>query len=192
MPIYSINPKLNINSENIMNIMSQLIYDISKSINSIYNIVIYEQYILMINNINDILNNYLKIYYFLKYNIKNIYVQIYNQNINLVSEIHINIIPYKYININSNWESFVKGIYYNSNKIVYSQLDVLQKNNLRYSIISGDLYFIDNIVFTYNNLNTIGMLIKPVMNNDCSCNTNTYSNNQTNNNYCYITTLYWN
>jgi len=194
MPIYSINPKFNVGSENIINIMTQLIYDISKSINSIYNIVIYEQYILMINNINDILNNYLKIYYFLKYNIKNIYVQIYNQNINLVSEIYINIIPYKYININSNWESFIKGTYYNSNKIVYSQLDMLQKNNLRYSIISGDLYFIDNIVFTYNNLNTIGMLIKPVSNNDCACNTNTntHSNIQTNNNYCYITTLYWN
>lgn len=186
MPIYSINPKYNVNSNNIMNIMTQLIYEISKSINTLYNIVNYKEYVLMINNINDILNNYLKIYDFLKFNIKNIYVQIYNQNINLVSEIYINIIPYKYININSIWERFIDGTYYNSNKIIYSQLDVNQKNNLRYSIISGDLYFIDNIHFIYNDLNTSGMIIKPMTNNDCNCTI------QTNSNYCYITTLYWN
>lgn len=188
MPVYTINPKLNVDSENIINIMSQLINDISKSINSIYNIVIYEKYILMMNNINEILNNYLKIYKFLQYNIQYIYIQIYNQNINLVSQILINIIPYKYIVTNSNWESFIAGKYYNSNKIVYSELDLIQKNNLRYSIISGDLYFVDNVVFTYNDLNTFGMLIKPVSNNNCDCNCNI----QTNKNYCYVTTLYWN
>lgn len=186
MPIYNINPQYNIDSTNIINIMVMLINDISKSINSIYNIVINHEYKLMINNINEILNNYLKIYNFLKYNIKNIYVQIYNQNINLVSKVSINIIPYKYININSNWNDFINGTYYNSTKIVYSQLDTIQQQNLRYSIISGDLYFIDNIIFTYNNLNTTGLILKPKSNYDCTCNTNT------NNNYCYITTLYWN
>ena len=186
MPIYRINPKYDVNTINILNIMSQLLNDISKSINSIYNIVIYDEYILMINNINEILNNYLKVYNFLKHNIKNIYVQIYNQNINLVAQVSINIIPYKYININSDWKTFVNGKYYDSNKIVYSELDQVQKNNLRYSIISGDLFFISNIDFTYNNLDTIGMIIKPVSNNDCNCNTHT------NNYYSYISTLYWN
>lgn len=143
----------------------------------------------MINNINEILNNYLKIYNFLNFNIKNIYVQIYNQNINLVSEVKINIIPYKYININSVWETFVNGLYYDSNKIVYMELNDIQKNNLRYSIISGDLFFISNIDFLYNDLNTIGMIIKQGSNNIVNCNCN---NSHTNNDYCYITTLYWN
>jgi len=186
MPINKINPKYNVNSLNILNIMSQLLNDISKSINSIYNIVNYKDYMLMINNINEILNNYLKVYNFFANNIKNIYVQIYNQNINLVSEVTINIIPYKYINFNTDWETFVNGKYYGSNKIVYSELDEIQKNNLRYSIISGDLFFISNIDFIYNDINTIGMIIKPVYNGDCNCNI------YTNNNYCYITTLYWN
>lgn len=186
MPIYTINPKYNVNYMNIMNIMSQLLNEISKSINSIFNIVIYNKYMLMINNINEILNNYLKVYNFLAHNIKNIYVQIYNQNVNLVCEVSINIIPYKYLNENSDWETFVNGKYYDSNKIVYSELDETQKNNLRYSIISGDLFFISNIDFTYNNLDTMGMIIKPESNNNCNCNI------QTNNDYCYITTLYWN
>lgn len=186
MPIYKINPQYNVNSTNILNIMTQLTNDISKSINSIYNIVIYDKYILMINNINQILNNYLKIYDFLKSGIKNIYVQIYNQNINLVSQVVINIIQFKYININSDWNNFVNGAYYNSDKVIYSQLNTQQQNNLNYSIISGDLYFINNIVFTYNNLNTTGIILKQ------TTNLNLDYNILTNNKYCYITTLYWN
>ena len=60
-----------------------------------------------------------------------------------------------------------------------------QKNDLRYSIISGELYFIDNISFMYNNLNTKGILLKPKL-YDCEC------NKLTNGIYCYVTTVYWN
>ena len=198
MTIYTINPKYKINYMNIMNVMNQLLNDISKSINSIYNIVIYREYMLMINNINETLNNYLKIYNFLAHGVKNIYVQIYNQNINLVCEVSINIIPFKYININSDWETFVNGKYYDSNKIVYSELDDTQKNNLRYSIISGDLFFISDIFFKYNNLDTLGIIIKPESNINLNCNCNCSSsssyncNTYNNKDYCYITTLYWN
>ena len=151
--------------------------DISKSINSIYNIVIETKYTMMITNINQILNNYLKIYDFLKYNITNIYVQIYNQNIDLVSWVNIQIIPFKYINIDSKWYKFITGIYFNSDKIIYSQLNTQQQNDLRYSIISTDLYFIDDLNFIYNDLNTFGIILKPKYNN---------------NDYSYVTTLYWN
>lgn len=183
MGIYSINPKTTIDTNNILNIMSQLLIDISNSIKSIYNIINETQYVLMINNINSILNNYLKIYNYFDYGINNIYIQIYNQNIELVAFITIKLDKYKYLNLNSYWNIFIIGLYNNQIKIIYQELTTQEKNDLRYSIISGDLYFINDINFIYNGINTTGMLIKPKT-NTCECNTN--------NEYTYINTIYWN
>lgn len=186
MTLYFINPLFDVNINNIANIMTQLINDISTSITPIYNIVLEEQYILMINDINRVLNDYLKIYNFNGFGIKNIQVQIFNQIINLVAFVNINIYPFKYKNDISSWDKFFLGKYDVSTKVVYNELTSQQKNDLIYSIISGKLYFIDNILFTYNNLLTQGILIKPRTNcsDDCECNEK--------NNYCYVTTLYWN
>ncbi len=186
MTFYFINPQSEVNSFNILNIMSQLAFKISISISSIYNIILVEKYQLMINTINDILNNYLKIYNFYDFGINNIYVQIYNQNINLVLFISIKIIPFKYNNNISLWESFFDNKYYSEPMIVYEQLSNQQKNDLRYSIISNELYYVDNIVFTYNNLNTTGIILKPTSTgNSCNC-------HSFNDIYTYVTTLYWN
>ena len=189
MTIYQINPQSNVNSNNIINIMSQLILDIANSIKPIYNIVIESQYNLMINNISQILNNYLKIYYFYGFGIKNIYVQIYNQNINLVLFINIVIVPYKYNNITSNWIRFYNGGL-SGEKYVYEQLTIEQKNELLYCIISNKLYFISNITFLLDNLTTHGIILKPIYNITCNCD-NTISS-YSSGTYCYITTLYWN
>lgn len=186
MGIYSINPQTIVNSQNILNIMTQLINDISNSIQSIYNIIIESQYIIMINNINSILNNYLKIYNFFNYGINYIYIQIYNQNINLVVYVVIQLTKPKYINIYSNWSDFLNGTYKNQTKIIYQILTQQQKNELNYAVISGDLYFVTDLGFVYNGINTMGILLKP-KNINCDC------NKQTNNfEYTYVNTIYWN
>lgn len=198
MTIYYINPKSTIDSENIVNIMSNLIYNISYSIYKIYNIVVKEQYDLMIKNISNVINNFLKIYNFQNYGITNIYVQIYNQNIVLVFQANVQISKYNYISINSNWSDFYFGTKNNFSTVIYNELSLEQKNNLRYSIISNKLYYLDNIEFIYNNLNTRGLLLKPKFFNesDCNCEYTTNSNNvlktSKNSNYTYVTTLYWN
>lgn len=184
MGIYSINPQITINSQNILNIMTQLINDISNSIQSIYNIIIESQYILMINHINSILNNYLKIYNFFNYGINYIYVQIYNQNIDLVVYVIIQLTKPKYINIYSNWSDFSNGKYNNQIKIIYQILTQQQKNELNNSLISGDLYFITDLSFVYNGITTMGILFKP-KNINCDCDKQT-------NNYAYVNTIYWN
>jgi hypothetical protein len=202
MTVYSINPQSKINPNNIINIMMQLTNNISNSIKSIKNIILESKYNLIIDEINQILNDYLKIYYFYDFGIKNIYVQIYNQNINLVIFVNIIIEQFKYTNNTSIWEHFFKNKYYNNPKIVYEQLDNQQKNDLRYSIISNKLYLVDNILFTYDNLITNSIILKPKYNysndcnncnncNDCNCQY-TYGTNIQNNNYSYVTTVFWN
>lgn len=190
MAIFTINPKTKIDNNNILNIMSQLVLEISNSIQSIYNIINDNDYTLMINNINSILNNYFKIYNYYGHGITNVYVQIYNQNIELVSFVNIKLTKYNYTNLNSNYSYFISGLYNNQPKIIYQELTQEQKNNLRYSIVSGDLYFIDEIQFIYNSLNTSGNLIKPkTKTNSCEC---TNINNNNNIEYTYISTIYWN
>lgn len=189
MSRYLINPQIDIDSENILNIMSQILLNISNSIQSINNIVINENYILMINKINQILNNYLKIYNFFNYGITTIGIQIYNQNVEIVSFIIIQLNINRYINIFSNWDDFIVGNYNQQNKIIYNLLTQQQKNDLNYSIVSGDLYFLNDI----NENNISGMLLKP-KNNNCKCinQSNNIYNTKNKSNYVYISTIYWN
>lgn len=194
MTVYSINPKSIVNSDNIINIMGQLILNVSNSIMSIYNIIIFKYYNLMITNINNVINEYMKIYNFLNYGITNIYIQIYNQNIELISFTNIVINnKYKYNNFNSIYNNFYYGNYNLTPKIIYNQLSIEQKNQLRYSIISGDLFFIDDIHFLLNGTDMTGIILKPKTKIYVNCECNNYDNNNcNNNNYVYITTLYWN
>ena len=78
MGIYFINPQYKVDSLNILNIMTLLINDISNYIKSIYNIVIQSKYNLIIDIINDVLGNYLKIYNFFNYGLKSIYIESYS------------------------------------------------------------------------------------------------------------------
>ncbi len=64
MTFYFIDQEYDVNISIILNIMIQLAKDIYNSICQIFNIVIEDKYNLMIININKVLNNYLKIYYF--------------------------------------------------------------------------------------------------------------------------------
>jgi len=185
MGIYSIDPKTKIDANNTLNIMTQLLLEISNSIQSIYNIIDETSYVAMINNLNDVLNNYLKIYNYYGYGITNMYVQIYNQNVELVAFVNIKLNKHKYVNLNSYWNDFVVGIYNNETKIIYQELTQDEKDNLRCSIVSGNLYFIDNVQFVYNGENMTGILIKPKINN-CDCGGNNTLG------YSYISTIYWN
>lgn len=185
MGIYSINPKTKIDDNNILNIMTQLVLEISHSIQSMYNIIDKIVYVDMINNLNSILNNYLKIYNYYGYGISNIFVQIYNQNIELVAFVDIKLNKHKYANLNSYWNDFAIGTYNYETKIIYQELSQEEKDNLRYSIVSGDLYFIDIIQFIYIGLSTSGILIKP-KSNGCECITNGKVG------YSYTSTIYWN
>lgn len=184
MTLYHINPQYVINIDNILNIMLQLTNNISSHISSIYNIVLENQYILIVDIINQILNDYLKMYNFYSFGIRYLRVQIYNQNISLVAYINITIYPFKYCDDISIWTHFITGKYFNNPKVVYKHLDTQQKNDLRYSIISNKLYLVYDISFTHDNLLTNGILIKSKCENNCTCNTQ-------NNNYSYITTIYW-
>lgn len=173
--------------------MDQLTLNISNSIMPIYNIVILKYYNLMISNTNETINNYMKIYNYLNFGITNIYVQIYNQNIELVSFTNIIINnKYKYYNLNSTYDDFYNGNYNMIQKIIYNQLSDEQKNLLRYSIISGDLFFIDNINFLLNGANMTGTILKPKINTNYECDNYNNNNCDINGNYAYITTLYWN
>jgi hypothetical protein len=178
MTIYSINPKIEITANNIKNIMINLINEISKSIINIYNIVIPSEYNLLIKNITDITNNYLKIYNFKDSGIQFINIQIYNQNINIIAWVTINLISkYNYIQLNSSPINFLNNSITVNFTNIYNKLSLDQQNNLRKSIISGDLYFLDDI-----NLMENAILLK-LNNNNCLCDT-PY-------NYTYITGLYW-
>lgn len=179
MGVYSINPKTKIGVNNILNIMIQLLMDINDSMQ--YNIIDENKYLIVINNVNTILNNYLKIYNYYNYGIKNMFIQIYNQSIELVLYVNITLDKYKYYNFNSTWNNFITGLYNNQIKIIYQELTLQEKNDLRYAIISGDIYYISKIDFIYNGTNTSGIIIKPKMNYNVSYN-----------NMIYIYTVYWN
>ena len=200
MTIYTISPQTTVNSDNILIIMTQLIKNISNSIQKIFNINLKKEYEKMINIINDILNDYLKVYKFYDYGITNINVQIYNQNINTVLYATIKLNDFRYVNIYSNYNDFTTGVYNSQPKIIYQALTQQQKNELTHSIISGNFYFIEEINFVLEGINSTGILLKPKIVN-CECNNNqsnsTQYNNQFNlnkyvsNNYVYVNTIYW-
>lgn len=204
MRIYTINPQRIVDSQNIQIIMTQILNNIANSIGQIYNIIQKNKYDEMIDLVSKILNAYLKIYKFYDYGIKNINIQIYNQNINTVLFINVQLNNFKYLCVSSNWDDFSIGIYTSEPNIVYQELSSSEKNDLINSIVSGQLYYSNIINFVYDGSNANGLLLKP-KNINCLCknysniaNSNNNSNNNLNNNinthiynYAYISTIYW-
>lgn len=181
MSIYTINPSIDINDDNDLKIiMDNLTNDISNLFITNKNLIIVENYKLVIFSMLKVLSNYLKLYKFYKFDVKNIYIQIYNRNIDVVLYIYTNISNTFYRFITSTWEE----LYFKTKEntpIVYDKLSQLQKDELRTSSIAGTLYFYDNIILDnqYNN----GIILKK---QNCYC-TNTNCNINSN----YIITVYW-
>ena len=178
---FSINPKTKVDISNIKNIMINLANDISSCVNEFINIIYDTEYLIMINKIFYIVNNYLKINNFFANGINEINIEIYNQNIDIVVYMYFNITLYHFIYNSSDWMHFYYNLISNP-KIVYNQLSIDEKKNLRYDIVSGKFYMIDGINFNYNNKYYEGLILKPY-NNICLCKSTKY---------VYITTLYWN
>ena len=143
------------------------------------NIIIEKNYNKLKLQILTVVSNYLKIYKFAKANIFNINVEIYNSFFDVVLYIYFNIYE-SYFTIET---SFWKNFYNNSlvkQTVVYDNLSLIEKNDLRFSIVNNSIYLSDNIVFTYNTKNAEGILIKIKQDYDCI-----------NNNMIYINTIYW-
>jgi len=177
---FYINPTKILLADNIKNIMVIITNYISNYTNNV-NIIIEKNYNKLKLEILTIVSNYLKIYKFTKANIFNINVEIYNSFFEVVLYIYFNIYEY-YFTIET---SFWKNFYNNSlikQTVVYDNLSLTEKNDLRFAIINDSLYLSDNIIFTYNTKITEGVLIKIKQNHDC------VSDNK---NMIYINTIYW-
>lgn len=177
--IFYINPTKVLLADNIKNTMVLITNYISNFANNV-NIIIEENYNKLKLQILTVVSNYLKIYKFAKANIFNINIEIYNSFFDVVLYIYFNIYE-SYFTIET---SFWKNFYNNSllkQTVVYDNLSLIEKNNLRFSIVNDSLYLSDNIVFTYNTKITEGILIKIKQNHNCVSNEN----------MIYINTIYW-
>ena len=168
MNVYNINPNIIITNDSISNIMLNLTNDISNNISVNTNIIIENQYLKVVNIIFNTIIKYLKIYKFSVFNIHNICVEIYNKNINTVIYEYFTITNYYYFFTNSKWINFFKGLIYNPS-IVYDNLNIEEKKKLNYSIVNGELYFLDNITFNYNLNQATGILLKKLCSCNCPC-----------------------
>jgi hypothetical protein len=171
MSVYYINPTVQIVSNKFENIMNNLINNISNLFLNNRNLIIEENYNGTIKNIMEIVTSYLKIYKFYDFDIKNIFIQIYNVNIFVVINLKIILSKSYFTFIYDPWKQFYLGLEDNF-PIVYNGLNLLEQQTLNNSIINGDLY-LNNIVLIEPNLKK-GIILK-----NESINTD------------YITTLFW-
>ena len=181
MSVYYINPTIKIIPNKFENIMDNLINEISNLFVDNNNLIIQSNYTKSIFDIVKVLINYLKIYKFYDYDIKNIYVQIYNKSIDVLININVNISKTYFMYTTSTWNEFYFGIV-DLIPIVYNALSNNQQMELNVSILNGEFYF-------YNNINLIelnykkGIILKKKY---CSC-----IINNCNANFNYIITLFW-
>ena len=184
MTIYYINPKTDINDE-LINIMDNLTNELAIEISLNINIIEENNYINLINTIFNIVHRYIKIYKFYS-NITTIYVEIYNINISCVAYVYFYLKKTKFSLISSNWVNFYYGLM-NIKPIIFDNLSINQKKDLRYAIVSGSFYMEDNIIFTYNSITTTGIILKRSSRScSCSCDINTCLSSD------YIVTIFWN
>ena len=184
MIIYNISPNTPVNSDKLQNIMNNLTNDIGSAILLNSNIIYENNYKNLITTIFDIVHKYIKIYKFYPMSFSNLYVQIYNTNIDVISYLYFNLTKYNFSIIVSSWENFYFGLT-NTVPIVFGSLSNTQKNELRYATTSGDLYLVDNLIFLYNSKLTKGIILKKKY---CSCQCEKKSCDLSN----YIVTVYWN
>ena len=183
MTSYIIKPITQIN--NIINLMVNMTNDIDNALGCSNNIIQEKIYEKTLSDIFDVVSEYLKYYKFYP-NISNICVQIYNQEMNVVIYMKFIISHSSFKIISSNWINFYKNDI-NADSVVYNNMTMIQQNNLRYSLISGDFFMLDNLNFIYNSVATSGIILKKKNLHYC-CNNDPCKKN----NIQHITTIYWN
>ena len=176
MSIYFINPNIIVTDLNFKEIMDNMTNTISKLFVYNRNLIKQNNFNTTTNEIINILSKFLKIYKFYDYGKKNINIQIYNLNIDVI--ININFLIYKtfYTYENNSWESFYSGTL-KITPFVYYGLDQTKRQELRISLINGDFYMYDNVTLEIP-LNE-GIILKKKY---CACE----NNNNCNINYNYI------
>lgn len=185
MSKYRINPQIIISSnEQMRNIFSLLSNEILTIVNKDINIINENIYNDLILNIFIAVKNKLNVYYFSLIN--HLVIQIYNQKIFTVININFDITDKNYFSYLFNiYNNFLYGIQ-NYDTTVYNNMNTDDKNNLNYSIASGDFYYKDNIIIPITTTPTIingeGLLIKK---KSCNCYANICLTDT------LIVTIYW-
>jgi hypothetical protein len=188
---YRINPNTIINPDILKNIMVNLSSDISYVLEPNVYIVNENVYLDSIKKISYITIEYLKIYKFAEAGINNINIEIYNKNLDMVMYIYYKITKYYFTIDVSSWINFYNNLIIYP-IIVYNNMNLIEKNELRLSIANGEFYLNDNISFTVDTQLSYGILLKnkyDLKNNNCSCQSS--NGNLYNLPTIYITTLYW-
>ena len=183
------NPSKIISLSDLNNIFGILSKQIAFEIKNITNIVNQNQYYSFVNIIYNLCRE--KILYY-DFNIDPtkifyLYIEICNENIELVAKINFIITKFYYLYSNSTWEIFINNKIIN-NGIVYNNLNSTQKSQLNYSIYQNSFYFVDNINITTITPNATGLLLK-LQNCDCEC--NLISESGLKNSQTYIVNIYW-
>ena len=181
MSVYYINPTIQIVDDKFENIMNNMINEISNLFMTNKFLIIDINFQQSILNIMKILIYYLKLYKFYEYNITNIYVQIYNKNIDVIINIKVTISKTFFLYESNSWDKFYFGISFDI-PVVYNELNPVQKNELNTSIINGNLYFNNNIDLIGVNFKK-GIILKK---ETCACVTN-----NCNITFNYIITIFW-
>jgi hypothetical protein len=181
MSVYYINPSIQIVDNKFENIMNNIINEISNLFITNKFLIIYINFQQSTLNIMKILIYYLKQYKFYEYDITNIYVQIYNKNIDVIINIKVTISKTFFVYESNSWDKFYLGIS-NDIPLVYNELNPVQKNELNTSIINGNLYFNNNIDLIGVNFKK-GIILKKER---CVCVTN-----DCNISFNYIITIFW-
>jgi hypothetical protein len=181
MSIYYIYPNITVNDLNFKEIMDNMTNNISNLFVYNKNLIEPNNYNYLIDQIIYVVSKFLKIYNFFDYDKKNIYIDICNSNINVIMNIHIKIYKSFYTYQKTMWEQFYNGII-NKSSVVYNNLDLNQKQELRISLINGNFYMYDNIKLElpYDE----GIILKK---KSCTCE----NINNCNFNYNYIIIIYW-
>jgi len=192
MTVYYIDPNTNIQTNKLINIMVNITNKIAIGISSNSNIIGEKNYNIIIEEIIQIVQKYLKIYKFFSFGIKNIYVQIYNANIDVVVYVYFSIRKTNFSMTTSNWNDFYFGLL-NVDPIVYNNISNNQQASLINSIVSGNFFMIDDLDFIYNTELTKGVILKLKLYQFAYQFayqlTNTYKTCSPSN---YIVTMYWN
>lgn len=181
MSLNYINPNIVVDEFNFKEIMDSIANDISNLFNYNENLIQQNNYITIVNQIIYTVGSYLKIYMLFDYNKKDITVQIYNSNIQVIINIKFYIFKTFYTYQKSNWESFYTGLL-KLNPIVYYSLDFAKRQELRISLVNGNFYMYDNVELILPL--SKGIILKK---NICTCE----NMNNCNLNYSYIITIYW-
>lgn len=155
---YLIEPNTNVNFNNIINIIINLINEINLELSLNKNIILENIYLINVNIVISITSKYLKKYIFFP-NIKLLNIQILNKYLDVVMYCNFNIQKTEFTVNFSKWINFFLGTL-KIESIIFNELSLQQKENLRQSIVNGDFYMIDNLIFSYNNIQTYGAILK--------------------------------